>query len=226
MKRVPAMKRTTLKFIAPPYSGRCGILEHFTNGTSPHSCTVINSSLSSENELFQVFQNPMANLCAFQLLLQKRSLQNYTATLQKNDDTPLILDHTPLELIRLHTVAYAQTRFISDFSFGLCAEKIRDSMEQCVTLEKNSKCDVGYIYFIIPPETCYQRMRSRFSEEHFIEESTLHNLYYLIHLHRELNPGKKLILNYEEGRDYQSAIINFYLHNIVKEVCSLKKEQY
>ena len=52
----------------------------------------------------------------------------------------------------------------------------------------------------------------------------MHNLFYLIHLHSELNPGKKLILNYEEGRDYQSAIINFYLHNIVKEVCSLKKD--
>ena len=188
------------------------------NGSSPHSCTVINSSLTSESELFKVFENPMANLCAFQLLLQKRSLLNYTTALQKSDNT-LILDHTPLELIKLHTVAYAQTRFISDFSFGLCAEKIRDSMEQCVVLEKNSKCDVGYIYFNIPPEICYERMKSRSSEEPILEESTLHNLFYLIHLHSELNPGKKLILNYEEGRDYRSAIIDFYLRNIVKEVC-------
>ena len=166
------MKRTTLKFIAPPYSGRCEVLEHFTNGTNPHLCTVINSSLSSENELFQVFENPMANLCAFQLLLQNRSLQNYTTALQKSDNT-LILDHTPLELIKLHMVAYAQTRFISDFSFGLCVEKICDSMEQCVTMEKNSKCDVGYIYFNVPPETCYEHMRMSFLQKNLFLRNQL-----------------------------------------------------
>ena len=82
----------------------------------------INCNLSNEKELLQVFENPMANLCAFQLLMQ-RCLENYINTLGKSENT-FILDHTPLELVKLHTVAYAQTHFISDFSFGLCDEKM------------------------------------------------------------------------------------------------------
>ena len=94
-------------------------------------CAVINCNLNNEKELLQVFENPMANLCVFQLLMQRRSLENYVNTLGNSENT-FIIDHTPLELVKLHTIAYAQTRFISDFSFGLCDEKMQEAVEKCV----------------------------------------------------------------------------------------------
>ena len=117
------MKQTILKVLAPPYSGKCELLECFLNGSNPHSCAVINCNLSNEKELSQLFENLIANLCAFQLLMQRRSLENYVNTLRKSENT-FIIDHTPLEVVKLHTIAYAQTRFISDFSFGLCDEEM------------------------------------------------------------------------------------------------------
>ena len=66
-------------------------------------------------------------------------------------------------------------------------------------------------------------MKYHSSGEPLLEEPTLHNLFYLIHLHSDMNPLKKLIVNFEEGKtDNQSAITDFYWHNIVKEVCKMK----
>ena len=86
-------------------------------------CTMINCNLSTEKELLQVFENLIANLCAFQLLMQRHNLENYVNALRKSENT-FIIDHTPLEVVKLHTIAYAQTHFISDFSFGLCDEEM------------------------------------------------------------------------------------------------------
>ena len=104
--------------------------------SNPHLCAVISCNLSNEKELLQVFENPMANLCAFQLLMQRRSVENYVNALGKSKKT-FIIDHTLLELVKLHTTAYAQTHFILDFSFGLCDEKMREAVENCVALESD-----------------------------------------------------------------------------------------
>ena len=77
------MKRTILKVLAPSYSGKCELLQCFPNGSNPHSCAMINCNLSNEKELLQVFENPIANLCAFQLLMQRCSLENYVNALGK-----------------------------------------------------------------------------------------------------------------------------------------------
>ena len=177
---------------------------------------MINCNLSNEKELLQVFESPMANLCAFILLMQRHSLENYVNTLENSENT-FIIDHTPLELVKLHTISYAQTRFISDFSFGLCDEKMREAVEKCVALESVLQCDVAYIYLNVSPEKCYENMKCCSAGEVLLEESTLHNLFYLIHLHSDMNPSKKLILKLEEGnKDNQSAITEFYWRNIVK----------
>ena len=204
------MKWTILKIIAPPYSGKCELLQCFLDGSNPHLCAVINCNLSNEKELLQVFENPMANLCAFQLLMQRCSLENYVDALGKSENT-FIIHHTPLELVKLHTTAYAQTCFISDFSFGLFDEKMRKAVEKCVALKSDLLCDVAYIYLNVSPEKCYENMKYCSSGESLLEEPTLHNLFYLIHLHSDMNPSKKLILNFEEGKkDNQSAITDFY----------------
>ena len=216
------MKRTILKVLAPPYSGKCELLECFLNGSNPHSCAMINCNLSNEKELLQVFENQIANLCVFQLLIQRRSLENYVNALRKSENT-FIIDHTLLEVVKLHTIAYAQTHFISDFSFGLCDEEMREAVKKCVTLESDLQCDVAYIYLNVSPEKCFENMKYHSSGEPLQEESTLHNLFHLFHLHSDMNPSKKLILNLEEGnKDNQSAINEFYWCNIVKEVCKMK----
>ena len=87
------MKQTILKVIAPPYSGKCELLQCFLNGSNPHSCAVINCNLSKEKELLQVFENLIANLCAFQLLMQRCSLENYVNTLGKSENTFIIDPH-------------------------------------------------------------------------------------------------------------------------------------
>ena len=216
------MKRTKLKVLAPPYSGKCELLQCFLNGSNPHSCAMINCYLSNEKELLQVFENPIANLCVFQLLMQRRSLENYVNAFGKSENT-FIIDHTLLEVVKLHTIAYTQTHFISDFSFGSCDEEMQEAVEKCVTLESDLQCDVAYIYLNVSPEECFENMKYHSSGEPLLEESMLHNLFHLIHLHSDMNPSKKLILYLEEGnKDNQSAITEFYWHNIVKEVCKMK----
>ena len=217
------MKRSTLKIIAPPFSGRYDIIKHFQEYSKPLSSLIVNCNLTCDDELFKVFENPMSNLATFHLLLQDRSLKNYEAGLKEKKHT-LILDHTPLELVKLHTVAYAQTRLISNFCFELCSEMMKKALENCATLEEELQCDVAYIYLNVPPEMCYNRMRNSSWEDSFMEEAMLHNLAHLIRLHSEMNPGKKLILDRKNNVDFPSEILNFYLKNIVDGVCKLQKK--
>ena len=96
-------------------------------------------------------------------------------------------------------------------------------------MESNLQCDVAYIYLNVSLEKCFENMKYHSSGEPLLEESMLHNSFHLFHLHSDMNPSKKLILNLEEGnKDNQSAITEFYWRNIVKEVCKMKcgKDQY
>ena len=195
------MKRTVLKIIGSPCSGKCDIIKQFQEYSKPLSSLIVNCNLTCDDELFEVFENPISNFTAFQLLLQDRSLKNYEAALKEKNHT-LILDHTPLELVKLHTVAYAQTRFISDFCFGLCLEMMKKALDNCTTLEQELQCDVAYIYLNVAPEKCYNRMRNSSQEDGFMEEATLHNLVHLIRLHSEMNPGRKLILDRKNNADF------------------------
>ena len=72
-------------------------------------------------------------------------------------------------------------------------------------------CDVAYIYLNISPEKCYENMKYRSSGEPLLEEPTLHNLFYLIHLHSDMNPSKKLILDFEEGNKVTKVQLLTYI---------------